>query len=117
MTVNAGNFYIHTTSYHYWYSDVANPKNYGLGFSYKNWEIGAYKNSLFRPSVYLSYRHELYNVKGVEIGLQYGAITGYYWDNKAVPLPMVVGYIEAFNIRMVAIPDPSLPALGFSIKI
>ena len=109
--------YLHTTSYHFNNGGYDfNNYNPGIALNYKlnytfSVESGMYYNSFRETSVYGAISQKLDSERWLEVGLMYGAVTGYF--NRPV-IPMAALYAEISDvIRITLTPDP---AIGVSFK-
>lgn len=111
--------YLHTTSYHF-DNGGYDFNNYNPGFSlnYKfnhtfSVESGMYYNSFRMTSVYGVITQKLDSERWLEVGLMYGAVTGYF-IRPVIPIPMAALYAEINDVvRITLLPGP---AIGLSFK-
>lgn len=116
-------YYFHTTSYHplrnktnydHEPNKPLNAENYGIGIRVNNFEGGVFKNSLYRVAWYAMLIKPVKRTKRFELGYSYGLVTGY--NPKLPAMPLVTGYAEYKHLRVMFLPDPKMPAFGFSLK-
>lgn len=73
-----------------------NENNYGAGIACREgsheYSIGYFKNSFFKDSFYVS-RHDYVSTKYADIGLVYGAVTGYPENYRGVS-PLLYGSLR-----------------------
>jgi len=92
---------INTASYHFNRDIERNENNLGAGVECGRWQVGAYHNSEWHTTTYVSYGLPLAHVGSIEVGAVVGAVTGYEY---APVVPMVALTVRVGVVRLIIIP-------------